>query len=201
MNKKNNFSKEKITNNETDNKNNPNNEFGKKKDSDYEFGEEKQSNNEFVENKELKNLKDSYEKRIDELTLDLKRLQAEFENYQKRSEKENENYRKCANTLLIEDLLPVIDSLLLGLEHNKEFAQVYEQLISILKKKGLEKIEVNIGDNFDHEIMDCLMQEKNNDLKDGQVVKVLSIGYKLNGFVLRPTKISINKLEGKFEKK
>jgi molecular chaperone GrpE len=190
MNKKDNFSEQKSSNDEKTEKNKLNNELDEKKESDnYSF-----------KNNCDEGLKSSYEKKINELTLDLKRLQAEFENYQKRSEKEYENYRKCANTSLIEDLLPVMDSLLLGLEHNKEFAQVYEQLNSILKKKGLEKIEANVGDDFDHEKMDCLMQEKNEKLKEGQVAKVLSTGYKLNGFVLRPTKVSINKLEEKIEK-
>jgi len=140
-------------------------------------------------------------KRVEELTLDLKRLQAEFENYQKRSQKQNEDFKLFANASLLDDLLPVLDSLEIGIKHNKEFVAVYEQLFSILKKKGLVRIEVNVGDKFDHDIMDCLMQENNPKLKEGTVVQVLSTGYKLNGRILRTTKISINKLNNENENK
>lgn len=137
--------------------------------------------------------KDKKDLKIEELTNDLKRVQAEFENFQKRIDKQNCEFKEFASAKLIEDLLPVLDSLENGIKHNKEFVQVYEQLFSILKKNGLEKIVVNIGDNFDHEIMDCLMQEKNNSFNEGVVVQVLSTGYKLKGKILRTTKISINK--------
>jgi len=134
------------------------------------------------------------QKRIIELTNDLKRVQAEFENFQKRVEKQNCDFKEYVLAQTIEELLPVLDSLELGLKHNKDFVQIYEQLFLILRKNGLSKIEVNVGDNFDHEIMDCLMQESNNNLKEGQVVQVLSTGYKLKNKVLRTTKISINNL-------
>ena len=137
--------------------------------------------------------------RINELTIDLKRIQAEFENYRKRNEKENEQFKEIANANLITDLLPVIDSLEQGIVHNKEFVAVYEQLYSILKKNGVEKIDVNVGDEFDHDLMDCLMTQTSKELKDGVVAQVLSSGYKLNGKILRTTKISINKVDSKME--
>ena len=143
----------------------------------------------------------SKDARIQELINDLKRVQAEFENYQKRNEKQNSEYREYASAKIIDELLPVMDSLEQGIKHNKEFVQVYEQLFSILKKNGLEKVEVNAGDNFDHDLMDCLMQETNPKLSEGQVVQVLSTGYKLKGKILRTTKISINKNEGAVDSK
>lgn len=135
--------------------------------------------------------------KIAELTLDLKRLQAEFENYIKRSQKENNEFKEFASANLVSDLLLVLDSLEQGIKHNSEFTSVYEQLFSILKKNGLEKINVNVGDEFDHNTMDCLMQESNELLSEGVVAKVLSTGYKLKGKILRTTKISINKKEEK----
>ncbi len=137
---------------------------------------------------------DSKEAKIEELTNDLKRIQADFDNYQKRTEKQNNEFREYASARLIDELLPVLDSLEQGVKHNKDFVQVYEQLFSILKKNGLEKIDMNVGDNFDHDLMDCLMQETNPKLKEGKVAQVLSTGYKLKGKILRTTKISINKL-------
>ncbi|MDD3160051.1 MAG: nucleotide exchange factor GrpE [Candidatus ainarchaeum sp.] len=145
-----------------------------------------------VENKPII---DQDKQRIIDLTESLKRLQAEFENYQKRTEKQNQEYKEFASANLIEQLLPVIDSLEQGIKHTKEFMPVYEQLNSILKKNGLEKINVCVGDEFNHETMECLMQESNKNLGDGVVAQVLSNGYILKGKILRHTKISINKLE------
>lgn len=139
--------------------------------------------------------------KIEELTNDLKRLQAEFENYRKRSEKENSEYREYSSANIIEQVLPVLDSLEQGIKHNPDFTQVYEQLYSILKKNGLEKMNVNVGDDFDHDTMDCLMQECDEKLEEGKVVKVLSMGYKLKGKILRTAKISINKIEKKNNEK
>jgi len=128
---------------------------------------------------------------LQEMKETLQRLQAEFENYQKRAQKESENFRVLANASLIKDLLPVLDTLEQGINHNKELLGVKNQLESILKKNGLLKIVVEKGDLFDHEKMDCLMEEKCDDVETGKVVNILINGYTLNGLVLRPTKVSI----------
>lgn len=147
-------------------------------------------------NKEKKSRDRAQDEEINELKNTLKRIQAEFENYQKRNERETEEFKKIANAGLIEDLLPVLDTLEHGIIHNKEFASVKEQMESILRKKGLERIEVKKGDDFDHEKMECLMNEEDPKVEEGKVAKVLVNGYMLEGRILRPAKISINKLKG-----
>jgi molecular chaperone GrpE len=134
----------------------------------------------------------SPETKIKELTETLQRLQAEFENFQKRTYKQNEEYKTYANAKLIEEILPVLDALEQGLTHNKELVLIYEQLFGVLKKNGLKKIPAERGMKFDHNLMECLMQEKDEKLKDGAVVKVLISGYLLNGKILRPSKVSVN---------
>lgn len=133
----------------------------------------------------------SDQKKIKELTETLQRLQAEFENYQKRTTKSNNEYKEFANASLIEQLLPVLDTLEQGVKHNKEFALIYEQLYSILKKNGLEKINICEGENFDHEKMDCLIKEDSGFAED-KIVKVILNGYLLNKKILRPVKVSIS---------
>ncbi|MEI7961574.1 MAG: nucleotide exchange factor GrpE [archaeon] len=134
------------------------------------------------------------EEKTRELTESIQRLQAEFENYQKRSTKQNEEFKVFANAKVIEEILPVIDSLEHGMLHNKEFVHIYEQLFSILKKKGLQKIHAEKGMKFNHDTMECMMQEKNPALKDDAVANVLITGYLLNGKVLRAVKVSVNSL-------
>lgn len=160
-----------------------------------EKNEQKQENEveEEIQENELKEELNKDKEKVKELTGALQRLQAEFENSQKRLQKEQDEFKKYSNASLIEQILPVLDSLEQGVQHNKDFVQVYEQLFSVLKKNGLEKIEVNVGDSFNHDNMEALMQEKNDSLEEGEVVQVLSTGYLLNGKVLRTAKISINK--------
>ena len=144
-----------------------------------------------------KNLKkvDAQDSEVVELRTTLQRVQAEFENYQKRTDKEMADFRTIANANMMTDLLPVLDTLEQGLIHNQEFASVQEQLESILKKKGLEKIQVESGMNFDHDKMECLMEENVENIEDGKVVKVLINGYMLGGKILRHAKVSLNKIE------
>lgn len=132
------------------------------------------------------------QQKIKELTEILQRLQAEFENYQKRTAKQNEELIKMANANLMEELLLVLDSLEQGMQHEKSLALVYEQLYSILKKKGLQKIRAERGMDFDHNKMECLMQEKNSELAYGKVCNVILSGYELNDKILRPAKVSVN---------
>lgn len=134
---------------------------------------------------------------ITELTDTLKRVQAEFENYQKRAEKENGEFRKYANAKIIEEILPVLDTLEQGIIHNKCFVGVQEQLMQILRRNGLEKIGIREGNDFDHETMECMLKEKNEKTGEGKVARVLLNGYKLNGKVLRHAKVSVNKQEAK----
>ena len=89
----------------------------------------------------------------------------------------------------------MLDTLEQGTTHNKEFAIIYEQLFVILKKKGLERIEAKEGSQFNHETMDCLMQEENEKFGEDKVCKILLLGYKLNGKVLRHAKVSVNKMK------
>lgn len=141
------------------------------------------------------------EKMVKDLTESLQRLQAEFENYQKRNAKQNEEFRVYANAKLIEDLLPILDSLEQGMQHDKELVLVFEQINGILKKKGLEKIQIKKGMQFNHDEMECLMQECDSKLAEDCVVNVLMNGYKLNGKVLRAARVSVNSLPKKEETK
>ena len=133
--------------------------------------------------------------KVKELTETLQRLQAEFENYQKRSSKQNEAYKEYANAKVIEDILPVLDTLEAGMSHSKDLAIVHEQLFTILKKNGLAKIDAKRGKAFNHDTMECLMQEKAEGCADNSVAQVMLTGYLLNGKVLRAAKVSVNVIE------
>jgi len=148
-------------------------------------------------NVEVKETKETLEIKVKELTEALQRLQAEFENFQKRNAKQNDEFKVFANAKIIEDLLPVLDSLEQGMQHSKDLVIVHDHIVGIMKKKGLEKIIVKKGMNFNHDEMECLMQENDSKLPMDSVVNVLMQGYKLNGKILRLARVSVNNFDKK----
>jgi molecular chaperone GrpE len=141
---------------------------------------------------------------IDDLTNTLKHLQAEFENYKKRSERENESYSKFANEHLIKEILPVIDHFELALKNTKqkdEFYKgmelVYAQLVGVLNDNGLKCIGCDCKfDPYYHEVLLTEESEKDNNL----ILEELQKGYTLNDRVIRHSKVKIAKKRKKEEK-
>jgi len=148
---------------------------------------------------------DEKEQKIAELTECVQRLQAEFENYNKRVAKENASLVKYATANLISELLQLLDSFELALQNkdSKEFVKgvelIYVQLFTILEKQGLRPIcaEGTKFDPYKHEVM---LQEPSD--KDEIVLEELQKGYMLQDKVLRHSKVKIGKkIEKTAEKK
>ncbi|MGA1846077.1 nucleotide exchange factor GrpE [Deferribacter abyssi] len=150
------------------------------------------------ENKELK-------KQLQEKEETILRLSAELDNFRKRLLRETEEKLKYANQVLLESLLPVIDHLEMALDHIKPDSPVeslkqgvdltLKQMKDILAKFGLQEIELNIGDDFDPNFHEALMLDYKDDFENNKVTQILQKGYTLNGRVIRPSKVSVNKKE------
>jgi molecular chaperone GrpE len=142
--------------------------------------------------------KDPKDQKIDELTNDLKRLQAEFENYKKRCEKENASFRDYSNAHIIKKLLTVIDSFEIALKNtgnHEEFVKgvelIYSQFYSILQDEGLKHLETQ-GKKFDPYLHEVMLSEK-SEKEDDTILEELQKGYKLKGCVLRHSKVKVAK--------
>ena len=152
---------------------------------------------------ELKSHPPEIQAQIDDLTDTLKRVQAEFENYKKRSEKENLQLIKNANAGLIKELLPVLDSFELAIKNSnntdnpdvikfkKGLELIYAQLYSILEDNGLRIIETQNKkfDPYKHEVLMVKECEKDDDI----ILQEFQKGYMLNDIVLRHSKVMISK--------
>lgn len=124
----------------------------------------------------------------------LKRAKADFINYQKDEEKRLEEFTKFANAGLLLNLLPFLDSWNEFEKNSKDSgaATLKIQLNGILKKAGLEKIAVSLGQKFDplyHESIG----EMESELPSGTIAEEVVSGYSLNGRILRPTRVKISK--------
>ena len=143
---------------------------------------------------------DAKQKQIVELTDTLQRLQAEFENYKKRVDKEKAHFMEYSKAEIIAKLLPILDSFELALQNTKEsdkfvkgMEMIKTQIISSLQQEGLRKIEVNGKfDPFKHEV---LLKEKSNEDED-TILQELQPGYMLKDKVLRHAKVKVAEKSG-----
>jgi len=133
-----------------------------------------------------------------ELTDSLQRLQAEFENYKKRVEKEKQDIIKHASQDLIIKLLPIIDSFEIALKNHKDknkflegMKLIFSQFYSTLEGMGLKQLNP-INEKFDPYMHEVMMYEK-SDKQDNTIIEVLQKGYILNDKVIRHAKVKIAK--------
>jgi molecular chaperone GrpE len=122
----------------------------------------------------------------------LQRLQAEFDNYVKRTDKEKGDVIKTASEGLIIQLLSVLDNFELALKHNEDKGvnMIYSELYTILEKEGVKPIEA-VG-RFNPKYHEVLIQEEGDE--DDVIVAELQKGYMLGDKVIRAAKVKISKL-------
>ena len=119
----------------------------------------------------------------------LKRLQADFENYKKRVLKQQTEHLERAAVVLIEKLLPVLDTFDLALQHGGEgLEQVQGQLMAALEKEGLERIDP-LGKPFDPNESEAVAHEPGDG--DPVVSEVMRTGYRFKGKLLRPAMVKV----------
>lgn len=133
------------------------------------------------------------QKKCDEYLDGWKRAKADFINYQKDEAKRAVVMIQFANEQLLKELLAVLDSFDLSLKNSDNSTiAIHTQLENILKKAGLEKITVAVGDLFDPMIHEAI-SEADDGGKSGAILEILANGYILYSKVIRPARVKINK--------
>lgn len=140
------------------------------------------------------------EDQVQLLTDRLLRLQADFDNFRKRTLREKSDIYKRANEELMEELLPVIDHMDMALkaaaDHDAPeaftsgFSLVGEQLVNALKKSGLTEIETT-GKEFDPNLHEALSQLPSEDIESGHVMIQVRRGFMLGDRLLRPAQVIV----------
>jgi molecular chaperone GrpE len=129
------------------------------------------------------------------------RLQADFDNFRRRSRLDLEASAKYRAQSLITDLLPAIDNfdraLKMGAdsEHAQSLLQgmemVYRSILDALKKEGVEPIEA-VGKEFDPNLHQAVMQDNDENFGSNIVVEEFQKGYMLKDRVIRPSMVKVN---------
>lgn len=158
------------------------------------------------EQEELRELLEAKTQEYDALVNRYQRLQADFDNYKKRSRKELEDMAKYGAEKLVLGLLPVLDNFSRALEAAPQEGEVgkymsgmdmiYRQWLDVLKSEGLMEIEA-VGQPFDPEKHHAVMQVEAESAEEDNIVKEeLQVGYTLNGKVIRPSMVKVAKYNG-----
>ena len=129
------------------------------------------------------------------------RLYAEFENYKRRIQKENDTQRKYQAQGVLSDILPALDNFERALQIEgddesfnslkKGVEMVYSSLVKALEDNGLEAIKSE-GEAFDPNYHQAVVQDNNPEFESGHITEELQKGYKLKDRVLRPSMVKVN---------
>ncbi len=130
----------------------------------------------------------------------LVRLQADFDNFRKRTVKEKEDFFKYAAASICEALLPVLDNFQLALAAKEQdpakvaegVAMIFRQLQEVLQKEGLTPVAA-VGEQFDPALHEAIMQEITDEYDDNTVTAELRQGYYLKDKLLRPALVKVAK--------
>ncbi|MDQ3823290.1 MAG: nucleotide exchange factor GrpE [Actinomycetota bacterium] len=128
---------------------------------------------------------------------DLRRLAADFDNYRKRTAREQLEMTSRANERLVKELLPVLDDLERALDAAKAHEEakleegvrlVHRSLADLLAKEGLAEIDTN--GRFDPHVHEALLSQP-SEAEEGSVIQVVQKGYRLGDRVVRPARVVV----------
>jgi molecular chaperone GrpE len=133
----------------------------------------------------------------EELISTLQRLQADFENFRKRAQRDQDALVARAGERIVKDLLPVLDDLERALEAAEQHEEakledgvklVHRQLEQLLAKEGVARVETD--GMFDPHVHEGLLTQP-SESEEGSVIEVLQKGYRLGDRVLRPARVVV----------
>ena len=132
------------------------------------------------------------------------RAEAEMQNLRRRAERDVQNAHKFGTERLLQNLLPVLDSLEKAIETSEAAGQEEDDpqlegiklcsklFIDVLTKEGIEALDP-LGEPFDPNLHEALSMIENPDLEPNSVMTVIQKGYRLNERLVRPAKVMVSK--------
>jgi len=136
---------------------------------------------------------DQVRKALEERTADLQRLQAEFQNYRRRVERDRITVKEIAIANLLTELLPVLDDIGRARDHGElvgGFKSVAESLETVAAKMGLQQFGKE-GEPFDPTIHEALMHSYAPDVTETTCVAILQPGYRFGERTIRPARVAV----------
>ncbi len=146
---------------------------------------------------------DEYEQQLAELTQDLQRTRADFENYRKRVELEKTAAREAGQAAAIMKLLPVIDTIDRAVAHipaalkddkwTQGIAGLSKNLAKALEGLNLKRIDAKKGTEFNPELHEAIQFDEDAEGEKEVIAEELQAGYTLNGHVIRHAMVKVTR--------
>jgi molecular chaperone GrpE len=130
---------------------------------------------------------------LNERTADLQRLQAEYQNYRRRVERDRVTVKEIAVANLLTELLPVLDDIGRARDHGElvgGFKSVAESLETVAGKMGLQQFGTE-GEPFDPLVHEALMHSYAPDVTETTCVQILQPGYRIGERTIRPARVAV----------
>lgn len=148
------------------------------------------------------------QEKVNELEDKLMRRAAEFENYKKRTARQFDEIIQSANDRIILEFLDVVDNFSRSFDHDNEETNVesfkegvnliYNQMKGLLEKYDIKPFDA-VGQPFNPDIHDAMMQVESDEFDEGTVAMEIGKGYKMGDRVIRHSKVGVAKAKGKDE--
>ena len=127
--------------------------------------------------------------KITELTNDLQRTRADFENFRKQIDAQKENEKKAAQLRTVYKVLPLLDDLDRAIGSYAELKPLEKTLEKTLNDLGLKKIDSGEGQEFNPDLHDAMMVDGEGEKE--VISETLRAGYYYEGEVLRPAMVKV----------
>lgn len=151
---------------------------------------------------------DALEKELDSLQAQVEeqqdgwlRTRADFDNYKKRVQRDAQRAHQDAIASIVKVYLVIADDLERALKNkpaDKEVAGwvngielIYQKLLNLIKNQGVERMDVNPGDEFDPNIHEAITQEEHPKYQDGQIIDIVQPGYQISDRIIRPAMVRV----------
>jgi molecular chaperone GrpE len=128
----------------------------------------------------------------------LLRRQAEFENFRRRTERDRSDFFEYAGMEFVRELLPILDDFERARKtecsddsYRTGIELIYQRLQDVLKKLGLEPIEVAPGTEFDPNLHQAVVRQETEEAPDHTILEEFQRGYNFKGKLLRPAMVKV----------
>ena len=131
------------------------------------------------------------EDKIAELTADLQRTRADFENYRRQVEAQKLQYGNVVKNTTVAKILPLIDDMDRAIAANENLKPLEKSLEKTIKELGLERIDSKPGTAFNPDVHNAVMVEGDGDKE--LIAETLRAGYRYDGELIRPALVKVEK--------
>ena len=129
--------------------------------------------------------------KVEELTNDLQRTRADFENYRRQVEQQKLQYGNVVKNTTVMKLLPLIDDIDRAIAANENLQPLAKSLEKTLKELGLERVETAAGTPFNPDLHEAVMVEGEGEKE--VIAETLRAGYRYDGELVRPAMVKVTR--------